>query len=156
MTKAFVLTSALLIGGAAFGLSGEMALAAEAKSTDAAKADAAKKDRCERDATLLLYLGEQRNKFIRECLASKGPPPGKAEARRPSLVHPAGPAMPRVTPLGGAKPPGTSTGGTVISNAPIAPSAPVVGSSGISTTGSRATSISGSSGTSIGSSNPGR
>jgi hypothetical protein len=156
MTKAFVLASALLIGGAAFGLSGELALAAEAKSADAAKADAAKKDRCELDAMLLLYLGEQKSKFIRQCLASKGPPPGKEVARRPSLVHPAGPKMPGVTPLRGANPPRTSTGSTAISNAPIAPSAPVVGSSGISTTGSRATSISGSSGTSIGSSNPGR
>lgn len=153
MTKAFVLASALLIGSAAFGLSERTAAAAETKSVDAAKADAAKQAQCDRDATLQLYLSkEKRNKFIKQCLASRRPPPNKAVAGRPAVVHPGGPALSKVTPLGVGNPPSTSTGATAISNAPIAPSAPVVGSSSISTTGSGATSISGSSGTSIGSS----
>jgi hypothetical protein len=64
-------------------------------------------------------------------------------------VRPAvGTAAPRIMPLATGSP--SSRGGTSPSNAPIEPSAPVVGSSGNSTTGSRATSTSGSSGTSIG------
>jgi len=131
MTKAIVLASALLIGGAAFGLSGETALAAGAKG-----ADAIKKERCERDAMLQRYMGKQKSRFIRQCLAGLRPPDPMA--------------TPTVTPL--ANPSNTFRGGTAPSNGPVAPSAPVIGSSGTSTTGSSATSISGSSGTSIGSS----
>jgi hypothetical protein len=147
MMKAIVLASALLIGNAALGLSGETAVAAEEKG-----ADATKKERCERDAMLHLYMGKQKSRFIRQCLASKEQPPGKAAARQPSVRRFGAPAVPRITPLGGANPPSTSTGSTAPSNAPVAPSAPVIGSTGTSTTGSSATSISGSSGTSIGSS----
>jgi hypothetical protein len=59
-----------------------------------------------------------------------------------------GTAAPRVMPLATGSP--SSGGNTLPSNAPIEPSAPIVGSSGNSTTGSRATSTSGSSGTSVG------
>jgi hypothetical protein len=155
MTRALVLASALLIGGAALGLSGGVAIAAEAKGADAAKADAAKKAQCERDATLQLYVGKEKSRFIAQCLASKAQPPKKAVAGRPR-VHPSAPAIPRPAPLGGANPPATSTGSTAPSNAPAAPSTPVIGSSGTSTTGSSATSISGSSGSSLGSSGSGR
>jgi hypothetical protein len=121
MMKAIVLASALLVGGAAFGLSGETALAAGAKGEDATK-----KAQCERDAMLHLYVGRQKSRFIRQCLASSGRSPGKAAARQPS-VRPSGPtALPRITPLGGANPPSTT---------PVAPSAPVIGSTGTSTTG---------------------
>src|SRR6476660_822814 len=144
MTKAIVLASALLIAGATFDLSGETALAAGG-------ADAMKKEQCERDAMLHRYTGKQRSRFIKQCLASNNRLPGKAAAR-PS-VPPAGPtAIPRIAPLGGANPPSTSTGSTAPSNAPVAPSAPVIGYTGTSTTGSSATSTSGSSGSSIGSS----
>jgi hypothetical protein len=157
MTKAIVLMSALLVGGAAFGLSGKPALAAEAKRENATKAEAkgedvTKKGRCERDAMLHLYTGKQKSRFIQQCLAAKEEPPDKAAARQPG-VRPPGPIeVPGVAPLGGGNPPSTSTGSTAPSNASVAPSAPVVGSTGTSTTGSGATSISGSSGSSIGSS----
>jgi hypothetical protein len=131
MTNAIVLASALLIGGATFDLSGETAIAAGG-------ADAMKKERCERDAMLHRYMGKQRSRFIKQCLASSNRLPGKAAAR-PS-VPPSGPtAIPRITPLGGANLPSTSTGSTAPSNAPVAPSAPVIGSTGTSTTGSSAT-----------------
>jgi hypothetical protein len=158
--KAIVLASALFVAGAGFGLSAA-AFAAGAKGTDAKKpaaeqkdvskdVDATKKDRCELDAQLHLYMGEKKRKFIRECLASKEEP-GKA-GREPGVVPLGPPGAPRVAPLGAGNPPSTSTGSTAPSNAPVAPSSPVVGSSGTSTTGSSATSISGSSGSSIGSS----
>lgn len=151
MSKAFVLASAFLLAGTAIGLSGMTALAAEAKS-----ADAAKKDQCERDATLRLYVSEQkRSRFIRQCLASSGHSPGKAAASRMGVRPSAPMAVPKVTPLGGANSSGAAMGNTAPSNAAIAPSAPVVGSTGTSTTGSGATSITGSSGTSIGSSSGG-
>ena len=147
MSKTFAFASALFLGAAAFGLSGETVLAASAK-----RADAVKRAECEREATLQLYMGEQRSRWIKQCVASSGPSPGKPTALRPS-AHPPGPtAMPRVTPLGGGNPPSTATGSTAPSNAPVAPSTPLVGSSGTSTTGSGATSISGSSNNSIGSS----
>ena len=130
MAKTFVFASALFLGAAAFGVAGETALAAEAKSVDAMK------KACEREATLKLYTGKQRSRFIRQCLAGSRPPDPVA--------------MPTVTPL--TNPRSTFRGGTAPSNAPVAPSAPVIGSTGTSTTGSSATSISGSSGTSIGSS----
>jgi hypothetical protein len=152
MSKAFVLASALLVGGAAFGLSGKTALAEE-KGADAVKeeksADAVKKERCERDATLMLYTGKQKTRYIRQCLAGKEQAPRKA-AVRPGVYPPGPAATPRPAPLGGGNPPSTSTGSTAPSNAPVAPSAPVVGSSGTSTTGSSATSTSGSSGSSLG------
>jgi len=146
MTKAIVLASALLVAGAALSLSGETALAAEEKS-----ADATKKERCERDAMLMLLMGQQKSKFIRQCLASKEPP-GEAGVRRLGVRPPGRAELPRIAPLGDGNPPSTSTGSTAPSNAPRAPSAPVVGSTGTSTTGSSATSTSGSSGSSIGSS----
>ena len=139
MSKAIVLLSALLIGGAAFGLSGNAALTAEAKN-----ADAANKAQCERDATLKHYVGKQRSRFIRKCLAGKNRPPGK-DVARPD-VDPFSPTTQRPAPLGRTM----STGGTAPSNAPVVPSTPVIGSTGTSITGSSATSISGSSGTSIG------
>ncbi|HET7804392.1 MAG TPA: hypothetical protein VFL53_09130 [Pseudolabrys sp.] len=141
MTKAIVLAFAALIGSATFGASAEMT----PKS-----AVAIKKTQCEHEATLQRYTGKQRTKFIRRCLA--GRPPGKAAVRRPNFDPLAPTTTPRVTPLGEINRPGRSMGGTAPSNAPVAPSAPVVGSTGTSTTGSSATSISGSSGTSIGSS----
>jgi len=141
MTKAIVLASALLIGCAAIGVFGEMALAAQAKS-----AVATKKAQCERDAALQNYVGKQRSEFITKCLAGSGRSPGKALVRRPVFRPLDSTAEPQVTPLGSSR----SMGGTLPSNAPVAPSAPVIGSTGTSTTGSSATSISGSSGTSIG------
>jgi hypothetical protein len=155
--KATVLIFALLVGGAAFGLLGETALAAGAKRELATKAEAkgedvAKKDRCERDALLHLYMGEQKRRFIQQCLAAKEEPPDKAAARQPGVRPPGPTGVPKVAPLGGGNPPATSTGSTAPSNAPVAPSAPVVGSTGTSTTGSSATSISGSSGGSTGTS----
>jgi hypothetical protein len=147
VTKAIVLASALLIGGAAFGLSAETALAAEPKGVDTVK-----KERCERNAMLMLYTGKQKSRYIQQCLAAKEEPSEKAAARQPGVLPPGPTGVPRIAPLGGGNPPSTSTGSTAPSNAPVAPSAPVVGSSGTSTTGSSATSISGSSGSSIGSS----
>lgn len=148
MSKAFIAASAFLMGVMAFGASGEAASAAGAKAT-------ARKVQCDREATLQLYIGEQRSRFIRRCLAER-PSPGKPVARRPG-VHPSGPtASPRVMPLGSGNPPSTATGSTAPSNAAVVPSTPVVGSTGTSTTGSRATSTSGSSGSSIGSSGGGR
>src|SRR6185437_12959636 len=106
----------------------------------------------ERDATLQLYSGKQRSRFIGQCMITNERSLGKPLAQRPS-DHPSGrTALPRPAPLGGANPPSTVTGSTAPSNAPVAPSAPVVGSTGTSTTGSSATSTSGSSGSSIGSS----
>jgi hypothetical protein len=141
MTKAIILATALLMG-LAFGVPGKMASAEEAKD-----AVATKKAQCEHEATLQHYAGKQRARFIRKCLAS-GRPAGKAVAHRPAFHPLDSTEVPEVTPLGSVR----SMGATVPSNAPVAPSAPVVGSSGTSTTGSSATSISGSSGTSIGSS----
>jgi len=105
MTKAIVLASALLIGGAAFGLSGETALAAGAKG-----ADAIKKERCERDAMLQRYMGKQKSRFIRQCLASSERLPGKAAPRQPSVRLSDPKSTSRISPLGGANPPSTSTG----------------------------------------------
>jgi len=157
MTKTIVLISAVLVGGLAFALSGEAALAAGAKGDNAAKVEAkgeyvTKKDRCERDAMLHLYTGKQKSRFIQQCLAAKEEPPEKAAARQRAVRPPGPTGVPGVAPLGGGNPPSTSTGSTAPSNAPVAPSAPVVGSTGTSTTGSSATSTSGSSGSSIGSS----
>jgi hypothetical protein len=129
MSKTFVLASVLWISAAAFVAAGEVRSAAETKNTDAIR------KACEHEATLKLYTGKQRSRFIRQCLAG---------------IRPPGPtATPAVAPL--ANPRSNSGGSTVPSNAPVAPSAPVIGSTGTSTTGSSATSISGSSGTSIGS-----
>jgi hypothetical protein len=148
MTKTFVFASAFLLGAAAVDLSGQTASAA----SSANRADAAKRAQCERDATMQLYIGQQRTNWIRQCVANGGQSPDTPVAVRPN-VHPLGPtAMPTVTPLGSGNPPSTSTGSTAPSNASVAPSAPVVGSSGTSTTGSSATSISGSSSNSMGSS----
>ena len=141
MSKTVVFASALFLGAAAFGLSEGAALAASAK-----RADALKRAECERGATLQLYIGEHRSRWVRQCVASGGRSPGKPMALRPSAYPPGPTAMPRVAPLGGG------TGSTAPSNAPVVPSTPVVGSSGTSTSGSRATSISGSSNNSIGSS----
>jgi hypothetical protein len=129
MRKAIVLASALLIGGATFGIPAETALGAEAKS-----ADAIKKAECKRDATLQLYVGKQRSRFLRQCLASRGRSTGKPVAR-PRVLPSVPTAMPRQAPLGGTNPRNTSTGSTLPSNAPVAPSAPVIGSTGTSTTG---------------------
>jgi hypothetical protein len=141
MTKAIVLASALF----AFGVCGQMALAAEAKS-----ALATTKAECERDATQRHYDGKQKTRFIRQCLArarSKDKAARRLEFPPLDLT-----ATPQVTPLETIHRPARSMGNTAPSNAPVAPSAPVIGSTGTSTTGSSATSISGSSGTSIGSS----
>ena len=147
MSKTYGFASALFLGAVGFGLSGQMTLAASAK-----KADAVMRAQCEREATLQLYIGQQRSRWIRQCVANGGQSPGKPVAVRPS-VHPSGPtAMPTVTPLRSGNPPSTSMGSTAPSNAQVVPSAPVVGSSGTSTTGSSATSISGSSNNSMGSS----
>jgi hypothetical protein len=128
MSKTSVLAFALLISAAAFAAAAEAPPAAEAKNADVRKA-------CEREATLKLYTGKQRSKFVRQCLAG---------------IRPPGPtATPMIAPLAD---PRSTSGGTAPSNAAVAPSAPVIGSTGTSTTGSSATSISGSSGTSIGSS----
>jgi hypothetical protein len=143
MTKAIVLASALLVAGAAFGVPGEVVLAAQAKG-----AIATKKVQCERDAALKNYVGKQRSKFIKKCLAGSGRSPSKAFVRRPVFRPLDSTAEPQVTPLGSSR----SMGATLPSNAPVAPSAPVTGSAGTSTTGSSATSTSGSSGSSIGSS----
>ncbi|HKS87446.1 MAG TPA: hypothetical protein VJR71_18375 [Pseudolabrys sp.] len=147
MTKAFLLASALLISGAASSPLENAAIAAGAKG-----ADAVKKERCEREAMLNLYMGKQRINFIRQCLARNKRPPGKAAAHQQG-IRPSGQTGTRsVTPLGSGNPPSTSTGSTAPSNAAVAPSAPVIGSTGTSTTGSSATSTSGSSGSSIGTS----
>jgi hypothetical protein len=158
MTKAILLASVVLIGSAAFDLAVPSASAAEAKDPDAIKAagakdaDAVKKERCERNAMLHLYTGQQKTRYIQECLAREEEEEGKAAKRQPGVSGPGRAAVPRVAPLGPGNPPSTSTGSTTPSNAPVAPSAPVTGSSGTSTTGSSATSISGSSGSSTGSS----
>jgi len=104
---------------------------------------------CEQQATLQLYIGQQRTRWIRECIARGGPSSGKALARRP-MVHPTGPRATRVAPLGNGNPPSTFSGSTSPSTAPVAPSSPVVGSSGNSTTGSSASSTSGSSNSTLG------
>ena len=116
-------------------------------------ADAAKKTQCEREAAMQLYVARQKkHAYFERCLAGKELPPEQGVASR-GVVRPSGrAAIPRPAPLGGANPPSTATGSTAPSTAPMAPSAPVVGSSGTSTTGSSATSISGSSGSSLGSS----
>ena len=44
-------------------------------------ADAMKKERCERDAMLHRYMGKQRSRFIKQCLASSNRLPGRAAAR---------------------------------------------------------------------------
>src|SRR5262245_46167426 len=155
MTKTIILASVVLVGSAAFVPSAPSAWAAETKEPEAKAAkdaDAVKKERCERNATLHLYTGRQKTKYIQECLARKEEPQGKAAARQPGVQAPGPEAVPRVTPLGAGNPPSTSTGSTTPSNAPVAPSAPVTGSAGTATTGSSATSTSGSSGSSIGSS----
>ena len=70
MSKALFLVSALLIGGAAIGLSGETARAAiPTKSVDASV-----KVYCGYLATIEFYTGKQRSKFIRQCRASNGLP----------------------------------------------------------------------------------
>jgi hypothetical protein len=154
--KPLVWAFALWIGTATIGLSVQMVSAAETKDSDATKKarnpDAVKKERCERNAMLHLYTGQQKTRYIQECLAREEEQEGKAAKRQPG-VRPSGrAAVPRVTPLGPGNPPSTSTGSTTPSNAAVAPSAPVIGSTGTSTTGSSATSISGSSGSSTGSS----
>src|SRR5262249_47690693 len=128
MTKAVVLASALLI----LGVSGGVALAVEAKSDDATK-----KAQCERDATLQNYVGKQRTRFIKKCLAGRSP----GKVRRPAFRPLDSTEVPAVTPLESSR----SMRATLPSNASVAPSAPVIGSTGTSTTGSSATSISGSS-----------
>jgi hypothetical protein len=158
MTKAILLASVVLIGSAAFDLAVPSASATEAKDPDAINAagakhaDAVKKERCERNAMLHLYTGQQKTRYIQECLAREEEEEGKAAKRQPGVSAPGRAAVPRVAPLGPGNPPSTSTGSTTPSNAAVAPSAPVTGSSGTSTTGSSATSISGSSGSSTGSS----
>lgn len=75
MSKAFLLVSALLVGVAAFGLSSRTALAAEAESAAAAR------KACEQDAARQHYVGKQRSRFIRQCLANKDRAKAKAAAR---------------------------------------------------------------------------
>jgi hypothetical protein len=144
MPKKFVFASALLLGAAVFGSAADPALAAGAKSENAEK-----RAECAREA--VLYIGELKSWWMRRCMAGNARPPGNPATHEPT-VHPPGAAgMPRSpTPLGAGNPPGTATGGTAPSNAPIAPSAPTVGSSGTSISGSGATSTSGSSNNSIG------
>ena len=115
MMKAIVLASALLAGGAAFGLSGETALAAGPKGEDVTK-----KDRCEGDAMLHLYTGRKKSRFIQQCLASGEPSPGKGAARQRGIPPFAPTETPRITPLGAGNPLSTSTGSTAPSNAPVA------------------------------------
>jgi uncharacterized membrane protein YgcG len=142
MTKVFVFTVALAVAAAACATPGEPAF------SKAKKAHAQTKAACERQATLQLRVGKERARWIRRCVAKGGPFHGKAAAHRP-LVHPSGrTAIPRAVPLGSGRP--SSMGSTAPSNAPVAPSAPVIGSSGNSTSGSRATSTTGSSNSSIG------
>jgi hypothetical protein len=144
MSKKARFASALFVGAAVFVSVGEPALAARAK-----KEIDGKRAECAREATL--YIGELKGWWMRRCMAGEGRSPGKPEAGPPS-VRPSGPTgtPTTVTPLGAANPPSTSTGSTAPSTAPVAPSAPAVGSSGTSTSGSSATSTSGSSNTSIG------
>src|SRR4029078_3847465 len=106
MSQTVVLASALFLGAAAFGLSAEPALAASAK-----RADALKKAERERKATLQLYTGAQRSRWVRQCVAATGRSPGKPMAFRP----PRPTAMPSVTPFGGGM------GSTAPSNAPSTP-----------------------------------
>lgn len=138
MSKVFLLVSAFLLGGAASGLPPQTALAAEAESAAAAK------KACEREAVRRHYTGKQRSRFIRQCLAKKDQKPDE-EIVLPDRDPFSPPVVPRLTPSRRVGP-----AGTLPSNAPVAPSAPVIGSSGTSTSGSSAISISGSSGTSIG------
>src|SRR5581483_4472829 len=65
MSKAFLLMSALLLGGAAIGLSSPTVLAAEADSAAAAS------KACEQDAARQHYVGKKRSRFIRQCLAKR-------------------------------------------------------------------------------------
>ena len=136
------MASAVLIASAAIDSSsawaGETKEPDPVKAAEAKNADAVKKERCERNAMLHLYTGRQKSKYIEECLARKEEPEGRATARQPGERVPGETAVPRVTPLGAGNPPSTSTGSTTPSNAPVAPSAPVTGSAGTSTTGSSA------------------
>jgi len=135
-------------------VSGTFALTVPQPSSAATAISApAKYASCEREATLQLYTGRERSKFVRRCLANYDNSVRRAWARPEPRVHPSGrAAVTRPSPLGTGNPPSTSTGSTAPSNAATAPSNPVVGSSGNSTTGSSASSISGSSGSSLGSS----
>jgi hypothetical protein len=144
MQKILLLTTALFIGSAVS--TAEPAVAAGTRSSRA---------QCEHQATLQLYIGQQRTRWIRQCEARGGASSGKALARRP-VVHAAGPSATRMAPLGNGNPPSTFTGSTSPSNAPVAPSSPVVGSSGNSTTGSTANSTAGSSGSTLGGATSGR
>lgn len=134
---------------ATFVFSGPSASGSNGKCTDSAKcADAALTAACQREATLeLLRTRVAREKWVAACINRRqAQNKGKRNTQK---IRPAiGGAAPRVMPLGTGS---LSLGeGTAPSDAPIEPSAPVVGSSGNSTTGSSATSTSGSSGTSIG------
>jgi hypothetical protein len=138
MSKVFLLVSALLLGGAAFGLSSQRTLAAGAENAAAAR------KACEQEAMRRHYTGKQRSRFIRQCLAKKDRKPDE-EIVLPDRDPFSPPVVPRLTPSRRVGP-----AGTLPSNAPVVPSTPVIGSSGTSTSGSSATSTSGSSGTSIG------
>ncbi len=138
MPKILFLTAALVIGGAVS--TSEIATAARTSSSRA---------ECEHQATMQLYVGQQRTRWITKCVARGGPSSAKTVARRP-VVHPSGPSATRVAPLGNGNPPSTFSGSTAPSTAPVAPSSPVVGSSGNSTTGSSASSTTGSSGSTLG------
>jgi hypothetical protein len=139
MSKVFLLVSALLLGGAAFGLSSQRVLAAGAENAAAAR------KACEQEAMRRHYTGKQRSRFIRQCLAKKDRKPDEEEIVLPDRDPFSPPVVPRLTPSRRVGP-----AGTLPSNAPVVPSTPVIGSSGTSTSGSSATSTSGSSGTSIG------
>ena len=151
MPKMFVFASALLLGAAVFGSTGDLVLAAGAKSENAEK-----RAECAREAAL--YIGELKGWWMRRCMAGNARPSGNPAAHEPT-VHPPGcrgNAAQRDPVRWRVHAPSTAAGSTAPSNAPVAPSAPTVGSSGTSISGSGATSISGSSNNSIGSSGGGR
>jgi hypothetical protein len=133
--------SALLTAGASFSAFDSALAAKAARGVHAAD--------CEHEATMLQYIGQERTRFVRHCIATGGPSVGKTLARRP-IVHPSGPTATGVPPLGKGNPPSTATGSTSPSTRPVAPSTSIVGSSGTSTSGSSATSITGSSGSTLG------
>ena len=137
------------VAAAMFAFSGPSASGSDGRCTDNAKcADSALRAACQREATLeLLRTHLAREKWVANCINRRQVQNnGKRNTQkmRPAI----GTAAPRVMPLATGSP--SSGGNTLPSNAPIEPSAPIVGSSGNSTTGSRATSTSGSSGTSVG------
>jgi len=144
MIKTLTVTATAGLVALAPGLVGHGAWAANSRRADAERAA-----ECRRAVVLMLYLSyAARERWVQKCIHEPNKVVHKSPGPRRPVIET---VIPGVSSLGAE----SSDRGTLPSNAPIQPSAPVVGSSSNSISGSSANSTTGSSGNSLGSSGPG-